>query len=201
MTWGSVMRIGEALSATRADLLLPGDVFDTIHFCLVTIKEPKTRFKAARHQSAKLDQPDLLSVVRLAFEHLGADSRLWPYSPSTLRSRFDALVSRLGVGSWQGQGQRKLDLGSLRAGGATWLLQTSEDSELVRRRGRWLNSRTMEIYIQEVTALQFLHSLRPHVRKRVFELVEDFNAILLVAEQLQASKMPTGLWFSRFASG
>ena len=30
---------------------------------------------------------------------------------------------------------RKIDLGSLRAGGASWLLLVSEDSELTRRRG------------------------------------------------------------------
>ena len=30
---------------------------------------------------------------------------------------------------------RPLDLGSLRAGGATWMLSISEDGEMVRRRG------------------------------------------------------------------
>ena len=132
---GSVMRIGESLAACRRDLLLPGDVCDTIAFALISISEPKTRFRAARHQSAKLDQPDLLEVVHLAFGHLSLDSKLWPFSASTLRCRFDALMDRLGTNAWAGQGSRALDLGSLRAGGATWLLQVSEDSELVRRRG------------------------------------------------------------------
>ena len=201
LTWGAVMRVGEALAATRADLLLPGDVCDTIHYCLVSIREPKTRFKAARHQSAKLDQPDFLTVVRIAFGHLPAECRLWPYSASTLRSRFDAIIGRLGADVWRGQGAKKLDLGSLRAGGATWMLQTTEDSELVRRRGRWLNSRTMEIYIQEVSSLQFIHCLRPHSRQRIFGLLDNFNAVLLVAEQLQASSTPAKFWFSRFAEG
>ena len=80
-------------------------------------------------------------------------------SASTLRSRFDAILRRLGIDRWHGQGARRLDLGSLRAGEATWLLQTTEDSELVRCRGRWLNSRTMEIYIREISSLQFMHKI------------------------------------------
>lgn len=46
---------------------------------------------------------------------------------------------------------RGFDLASLRPGGATLLLRT-EDLELIRRRGRWLSSRVMEIYLQEVMA-------------------------------------------------
>ncbi|CAE7635021.1 unnamed protein product, partial [Symbiodinium necroappetens] len=201
MTWGSVMRIGESLAACRRDLLLPGDVCDTMAFALISISEPKTRFRAARHQSAKLDQPDLLEVVHLAFGHLSLDSKLWPFSASTLRCRFDALMDRLGANTWAGQGSRALDLGSLRAGGATWLLQVSEDSELVRRRGRWLNSRTMEIYIQEISALQFMHRLAPQSRFRVFSLVDSFRKVLSLAQQLQASSTPTSQWYTFFAGG
>ena len=46
------------------------------------------------------------------------------------------------------------DKGEL-AGGATWFLLPTEDAEMLRRRGRWLSSRVMEIYLQEVTSLQF----------------------------------------------
>ena len=52
LTWGALLRIGETLAATRADLLLPGDVEDTCGYALLSIAEPKTRFKAARHQVA-----------------------------------------------------------------------------------------------------------------------------------------------------
>ncbi|CAE7745584.1 unnamed protein product, partial [Symbiodinium necroappetens] len=117
LTFGALMRIGETLASRRSDLLLPEDVGHTVSYCLVSIQEPKTRFKAARHQSTRLDQPDLLAVVRLAFSGLAFGCKLWPYSASTLRSRFDAIMSRLGTDKWEGQGKSKLDLGSLRAGG------------------------------------------------------------------------------------
>ena len=201
LTWGAVMRIGETLAARRSDLLLPGDVWGTMHFCMISIQEPKTRFKAARHQAAKLDQPDLLAVVALAFSDLEPGAKLWPFSASTLRNRFDQLMKRLGTNCWADQGSRRLDLGSLRAGGATWLLQASEDSELVRRRGRWLNARTMEIYLQEISSLQFVHRLSEQARLKVFTSVDNFKQVLLVAERLQKARTPTRFWFSHFAGG
>ena len=66
---------------------------------------------------------------------------------------------------------RRLDLGSLRAGGATWLLsvtEDSEDAELVRRRGRWLSHRTMEIYIQEFSSIQFIHRLPEATQAKLY---------------------------------
>ena len=201
LTFGALMRIGETLASRRSDLLLPEDVGHTVSYCLVSIQEPKTRFKAARHQSTRLDQPDLFAVVRLAFSGLAFGCKLWPYSASTLRSRFDAIMSRLGTDKWEGQGKSKLDLGSLRAGGATWLLQCSEDAELVRRRGRWLNSRTMEIYIQEISSLQFLHKLSSHSRRLLFSLLESFPEVLRQAAALQTSSTPTSAWFARFSGG
>ena len=70
LSWGGVLRIGEVLAARPSDLLLPSEVHHTTSTAFLAVAEPKTRFKAARHQSAKLDQPDLLRVIQLAFQHL-----------------------------------------------------------------------------------------------------------------------------------
>lgn len=78
LSWGGITRIGEALSACRRDLVLPQDVEWTTNYALLQIAEPKTRYKAARHQVARLDQPQLLQVVTLAFGHLRPDQKLWP---------------------------------------------------------------------------------------------------------------------------
>eukprot|EP00435_Cladocopium_sp_Y103_P013731 s39_g3.t1 len=67
LTWGSLLRVGEFTGALRRDLLLPCDTNNTNSFALLSLREPKTRFTAARHQCAKLDIPDLLHVVHLAF--------------------------------------------------------------------------------------------------------------------------------------
>ena len=62
---------------------------------------------------------------------------------------------------------RSLDLGSFRPGDATFPLQTSEDSELVRRSGRWASHKVMEIYLQEVASSTFLSDLSPDCKEKV----------------------------------
>ena len=145
----AVVALAWVIAASRRDLLLPQDIAHTVDAAYLAVQEPKTRFKAARHQSAKLDQPNL-----------------WPMSVSTLRARFNTIIKRLQIDVWEGQGNKGLDVGSLRARGASWLLNISENAELVRRRGRWLHSRTMEVYIQEISSLQLLHKLRPAAKHK-----------------------------------
>ena len=155
LTWGGLLRAGEMTSAFR-DLLLPFDTDFTNKFALLAISEPKTRFTVARHQSAKVDAPDLLRVLDLAFRHLDAHEKLWPFSSQTLRNRFKTLLASLNLSGPCIGNHRTLDLGSLRPGGATWLLQSTEQSELVRRRGRWISAKVMEVYLQEVGTAQFM---------------------------------------------
>lgn len=154
--WGAVCRVSEVLNATRADLVLPTDMEGALHAVMLRVGEPKTRFRAARHQVARMDWEDLVSFTIAVFDELKQQERLWPASPQLLRTRFKQLLEAMGLPTTHGPHGRPLDLGSLRAGGATHLLLATEESELVRRRGRWLSSRTMEIYIQESSATTFL---------------------------------------------
>ena len=73
-------RHSENLQAKRRDLLLPEDFAGTHEYALLAISEAKTRFTAARHQTAKLDSPDLVRVVSLAFGKLDHHTLLWPFS-------------------------------------------------------------------------------------------------------------------------
>jgi hypothetical protein len=57
-------------------------------WCSEFAGEPKIRFRAARHQMSKTEQPDLI---------LRADERLWPYSGPTLKLRLTKILSRLGL--------------------------------------------------------------------------------------------------------
>ena len=194
LSWGALLRVGEFLQATRRDLLLPVDTNYTNKFALLALREPKTRFTAARHQSAKLDIPDLLRVVHLAFAHLQPWQRLWPKSAQTLRSRFRDLLCELGIQSLRMNG-KTLDLGSLRPGGATWILQQTEDSEFTRRRGRWINQRVMEIYIQEISSFQYLSIVPPNCKLKIYALCDSFLATLEGAETFKSADIPLTVWF------
>ena len=194
ISWGGLTRIGEVLAAERRHLILPADVGWTDRFILLQIQEPKTRFKAARHQVARVDQPQLVAFIGLVFGRLHQDQKLWPMSPQTLRLRFQKLLGALKLDKIPKNISKGFDLGSLRAGGASWLLLTSEDSELVRRRGRWINHKVMEIYIQEAASIQFLPNLDSNIRSLVLQGAELFPIVLEKLTSYHNSLIPENAW-------
>ena len=198
LMWGSMLRAGEFLSANRRQLLLPRDVRNTVSHALFSIPIPKTRTTAAQHQAAKLDVPDLLQVCDIAFGRLQPDELLWPMSGQSLRTRFKQILLALGLPTVKQADLKPLDLGSLRAGGATWTLTVTENSELTRRRGRWISSKTMEIYIQETMSLVYLNRIKPSVRDHVLQLATFFPAVLERASLLSKTCIAPTLWYNLF---
>ncbi|CAE7944072.1 swnK, partial [Symbiodinium necroappetens] len=194
LAWGGLARIGEIFAAFRCDLVLPSDIQYTVDYILLAVREPKTRNTAARHQALRLDQPQLMRVVELAFKSRHRCQKLWQYAPGTFRSRFSKLVEAF-------ENMKPLDLGSMRAGGATWLLHATENGEFVRRRGRWLNARIMEIYIQEVSSVLFLSKLQDHTIHAVAGVASKPAASLVAWSQdnpdAADSDMPTRQQISR----
>ena len=154
----------------------------------------RNRRRDSGQQVARLDQPQLLKVGECSFQDLRADDNLWNFSPQTLRSRFQSLLKALRLDVLPPKVARGLDLGSLRAGGASWLMLTSEDSELVRRRGRWLTSKIMEIYVQEVSAIQFLPQLPQRTRLLVIDGAGLFPFLLQKICHLHACGIPETAW-------
>ena len=186
LCWGGLARVGEALAARRKDLVLPQDVGRECGWgtrqVFMSILEPKTRFKAAKHQCIKVDQPDLVDTVVFAFSKLGPLEKLWPRSGSTLRARFKKLLSAAGLPENAVPELKDFDLASLRAGGATWLMLTTESPDYVRRRGRWLTTKVMEIYIQEVSALMYLPRLPEFIRVAIFSWANGFREAFAFAQ-------------------
>lgn len=171
--------------------MLPFDTEFTNKFALLAISEPKTRFTVARHQSTKVDAPDLLRVIDLAFRDLDGREKLWPFSSQTLRNRFKALLNSLSLGG---------PVGSHSPGGATWLLQSTEQAELVRRRGRWISSKVMEVYLQEVGTAKFMNALNGEQRQKIFGMAHGFLSFLSKAEQFHAARVPPFLWYKMFCN-
>jgi hypothetical protein len=92
----------------------------------------------------------------------------------------------------------KLDLGSLRAGGASWLLLTSEDSELTRRRGRWIAHKVMEVYVQEISSPQFLPRLPERIGIQILSGAALFPWSLAKAMMYFQAFIPASVWYVLF---
>ena len=199
MAWTGVMRIGEVVYATRRDLVLPTDSAPDIDYILVRIKEPKSRGRAARHQSARIDPSDIVSLITKVFKGFAPSDRLWPSSAGTLRRRFNSLLVAVGLPTTRGPWGRPYDLGSLRPGGASWLLMKTENTELIRRRGRWQSMRTLEIYLQDIQVATALHKLDEPVRRKIAHLAAGFSSILEKALVNLDCNIPCSAWYFLFA--
>ena len=194
MTWSGILRIGEVLMSLREDLILPIDSAPGTTFAMLRIRMPKTRGRAARHQAARIDPSDIVRLLTATFSETAPDKKLWPYSASTLRKRFTTLLASLGLPTTKRGNLRPFDLGSLRPGGATHLLLKTEDSELVRRRGRWVSAKVCEIYLQEVMYSTYTEKLTPVVRRKIE------TSILDSALKFLSSGIPTNAWYTCFQS-
>ena len=86
------MLAGEIFGLQRKNLLFPSDCGHSVSYCLVSLMEPKTRFTAARHQSTRLDIPDLLQVQYLRL-HTVSCSRFPPNPPISVEVKFDLVQS------------------------------------------------------------------------------------------------------------
>ena len=68
--FGDLLRSGELVAAKREDLLLPRDIGFAVQFALMSMKEPKSRFTYARHQSTKIGSENLVQLLDFAFGNL-----------------------------------------------------------------------------------------------------------------------------------
>lgn len=188
------MRIGEIVNADRADLILPSDVDFSISYMLLKIREPKTRFRAARHQAGKCESPDLIQVAILGLGRLKRHEKLWPHSSSTLRNRLSKVLKTLHLPSEPTDVPKAISLASFRPGGATWLITVTESAELVQRRGRWASWATMNIYLQEVAASTYLNDVEPIAKQAVLSGMAIFCDVLQQAITYKNSQVPETVW-------
>ena len=103
--------------------------------------------------------------------HFPPELLLFDGSWAALRRVFDAICDELRLPHGGPDG---FTLGSLRPGGATWLYRLTDNSELVRFRGRCTSLRMLEIYIQGVGATTVVPNLPDDVWTRL-RLLSDLR--------------------------
>lgn len=199
LSWGALLRIGEVLQAHRYDLVLPEDVGNTVSYALLRILEPKTRFRTARHQAGKLEQADLVQIVSIGFRNFERHQKLWAWSGQTLRARLEKLLKRLSLPTLPHHSPKPLSLASLRPGGATWLIGETESPEAVRRKGRWQSFRTMDIYLQEVSATTYLNDVSDEAKHNILQAYHLFPTMLVQVLKFERCCIPEATWYFLFS--
>ena len=117
-----------------------------------------------RREHVRIDDAEVIRFLdRWAHGGCG-DWSLFPNGYFDFVKRLRQLCEVFGIPTVDGVGMTPA---SLRAGGATFWYVLKDSTEFVRYRGRWANSRMLEIYIQEAAACNFLASLPLEVQAKI----------------------------------
>ena len=113
----------------------------------------------------KMTCPLTVILLEAWLAPLQPDMVLFDLKPSAFRGLHDRIARHFGLSIVDGIG---LTPSSHRGGGATALFERCQSLDMVRWAGRWsTQSRTMEIYVQEVAAASALPSLSATQRELV----------------------------------
>ena len=157
-----ICRVGETLSACRAELLTPDDLLSDRRCVYLQIKKPKTRNRGASVQHVSVLEPIAIALVEFALEPLPRTAQLFAGSPGSYRRRWDRLLQELGIP----KGLR-LTPGSLRGGGAVTAHQQGLPIADLQWAMRLRHQVMLAHYLQEVSAASVLPSLSEEARSDI----------------------------------
>jgi len=161
-----LLRSGELMALTRANLVLPQDgLWDDNEFAIVTIDAPKNRRQLGMTQFAMVRSQEATQWLAYVFGHYQPHQKLWPWAPIRFRTILRNALSRLGLD------QLGLNTSSLRAGGATWMFVRGTEISRLKFYGRWASEKTLAHYVQEAVSAQIVNGLPSHVALRLKEIV------------------------------
>eukprot|EP00438_Fugacium_kawagutii_P033912 Skav205523 [mRNA] locus=scaffold4253:32384:35068:+ [translate_table: standard] len=173
--FGAMLHPSEMLALTRKDLVLPRDTAFDSKSLFVHVRDPKTA-RFARRQHGRIDDEQIIAVVDSLFGSLPMQARLFTGTMGMFRRQWNAIMTKLQIPC--SQVQRGATPAVLRGSGATFLYQTSEDVQWVAWRGRWARNRTLEFYLQEVSAQLLIHELPRSAKPLLFQLDKTCWSVL-----------------------
>ena len=154
LAFAGMLHPSEFVCLERRHLMLPRDTFYTTSALYIHLRNPKTS-RFARQQHVKISDPEVIQFDDYHFGALDLSERIYNASISAYRNQWTAIMNKLGVPC------------KLQNRGVT--LQT-ENIPLICWRGRWARVKTLEFYLQQVSAQVLLHSLSPASRSLIGQL-------------------------------
>ena len=143
-------RLGEVLRCSREDLVLPSDVFEaTGQPVFLRLRSLKSKMRQpSKVQHMKVVDVHASKLLAVIFRNLPLDAALFETSPYQYRKRWDLLLRMLGM-------EKDLNLtpGGLRGGAAVFHYKRGKPIADLLCLRRLRSQVTLEIYLQEVAAL------------------------------------------------
>eukprot|EP00438_Fugacium_kawagutii_P010863 Skav216247 [mRNA] locus=scaffold20:89010:95933:+ [translate_table: standard] len=168
-------RIGEALGACRADLLLPSDNFDeALSVAFLKIQKPKTRRRGkGRVQHARIEQPAEVAFLERHIAPLDPAAKLFPLSPAAFRSRWEKVLESLKVPVL-----KRPTPASVRGGGAIAAYRRGKPIQDLLWAMRISSQPTLESYLQELAADNFLLKLPEDAKLKIRQAAAMYSIMI-----------------------
>lgn len=177
----ALLRPGELLKLSAADITLPNSFSMGCPFAVVRIRSPKNSRQMGSQQFAEVRHPDAVNwLVWLVGKRKEPAELLWKSSQNRFRMMFRRLTQKLQIE------HLKLSPASLRAGGATWMLDEKIEVSKIRFSGRWANLRSLEHYLQVARAQQIAIALPMEVADILKQVLLKFGYMLCLPQFLAA---------------
>ena len=182
--FSAMLHPSEMLSLRRQDLVLPRDTAYDSSTMFVHVKDPKTS-RFARRQHGRIDDARIIAVIDRLFSDLPLHEKLFTGTMNMFRRQWNAVMKKLNIPFRQEA--RGATPGVLRGSGATFLYHASEDIQWVAWRGRWSKQRTLEYYLQEVSAQLLVHQLPAGAKEILFAFDKSSWPVLCSLLSLRSS--------------
>ena len=137
-----ILRTVEGTTLTKADIAL-GRAGKS---GTVNLGWTKSAQRTGAREAVTITDPLIIRLLQAYLDGLEPEDRLMQRPDREYRSLFAAALSHLGLREWEFKPY------SLRRGGATHLFRMGNQLSATKVRGRWSNSRTARIYINEAMA-------------------------------------------------
>ena len=170
-----ISRIGEVLSATRGDLVLPSDAFDnSTCTAFLKIRKPKSRRRGmGRIQHIRVSEEITVEFLERHFGSLEAGVKLFLFSSAAFRGRWDRILDVLKIPL----NCRPTPAG-IRGGGAILAYKRNKPIQDILWSMRLTSMNTLESYLQETAADSLLNRLPEDAKRKVRHAASFFPLAL-----------------------
>lgn len=167
-----LLRPGELLNLRASDVVPPNSMSLGSAFSVVRIARPKNARQMGIQQYVEIRHPDAANWLAWLKSERQPEAALWNSTPHRFRSMFKSVCRSLNIESL------RLSPASLRAGGATWLVDQGIEVSRVRFLGRWAHMRSLEHYLQVARAQQITLSIAPTIALQLKKFLMRFHFLV-----------------------
>ena len=172
-----LLRPGEMFQLTAGDVVPANSLALASSFAVIRINRPKNARQMGAQQYVEVRHPDAINWLSWLKTQRGKDEQaLWPSTAHTFRKMFKKLCHSLRLE------RLRFSPASLRAGGATWMVDSGFEINRIRFWGRWANLRSLEHYIQVARAQQISLDLPPATVQCLKRLLMKYGFMLSLPE-------------------